>query len=148
MQRSAKPSTSLPNWRETAAAQPILCGEITPLIRYYRRCTRWEKGLLSILNSVNLRVSNWWDIILYIIKYRISHHGCYFFQAWEDYLHGQQTDKKILKRINELIKPLAVTPLQELANPNRYQQSRNAPAFRHGDIRRGGIIDFGKALPT
>ena len=134
MQRSAKPSTSLPNWRETAAAQPILCGEITPLIRYYRRCTRWEKGLLSILNCVNLRVSNWWDIILYIIKYRISHHGCYFFQAWEDYLHGQQTDKKILKRINELIKPLAVTPLQESANPNRYQQSRNAPAFRHGDI--------------
>lgn len=120
MQRSAKPSTSLPNWRETAAAQPILCGEITPLIRYYRRCTRWEKGLLSILNTVNLRVSNWWNIILYIIKYRISHHGCYFFQAWEDYLHGQQTDKKILKRINELIKPLAVPPLQESANPNRY----------------------------
>ena len=43
-------------------------------------------------------------------------------QGWEDYLHwqsvGQQsTDKKLLKRINELIKEITRTPFQGTGKP-------------------------------
>lgn len=31
-------------------------------------------------------------------------------QAWEDYLHWQQTDQKCVRRINELIKVITRTP--------------------------------------
>lgn len=31
-------------------------------------------------------------------------------QAWEDYLHWQKIDKKLLQRINELIKEITRTP--------------------------------------
>lgn len=38
-------------------------------------------------------------------------------QAWEDYLHWQETDKKILKRINALIKETTRTPFEGAGKP-------------------------------
>ena len=37
--------------------------------------------------------------------------------AWEDYLFWQKTDKKKLKRINELIKQATRTPYEGIGNP-------------------------------
>ena len=38
-------------------------------------------------------------------------------QGWEDYLHWQNTDRKLLKRINELIKEVTRTPFQGTGKP-------------------------------
>jgi len=38
-------------------------------------------------------------------------------QAWEDYLHWQHNDKKILKRINLLIKDINRVPFKGLGEP-------------------------------
>lgn len=38
-------------------------------------------------------------------------------QAWEDYLHWQQTDRKLLKRINDLIKEVVRTPFKGTGKP-------------------------------
>jgi toxin YoeB len=38
-------------------------------------------------------------------------------QGWEDYLYWQQTDKKIIKRINKLIEDIKRHPFQGLGNP-------------------------------
>lgn len=37
--------------------------------------------------------------------------------AWNDYLYWQQTDKKILNRINELIKTAERTPFSGIGKP-------------------------------
>ena len=37
--------------------------------------------------------------------------------AWNDYLHWQKTDKKILVRINELIKSCERTPFSGIGKP-------------------------------
>jgi len=37
--------------------------------------------------------------------------------AWEDYLYWQRTDKKILKRINQLIKEIERSPFQGIGKP-------------------------------
>ncbi|UKE49994.1 Txe/YoeB family addiction module toxin [Xanthomonas translucens] len=37
--------------------------------------------------------------------------------AWEDYLYWQQTDKKMLKRINDLIKAIQHDPFQGVGKP-------------------------------
>lgn len=37
--------------------------------------------------------------------------------SWEDYLYWQQTDKKILKRINELVKNIQRTPFEGKGKP-------------------------------
>jgi toxin YoeB len=37
--------------------------------------------------------------------------------GWEDYLHWQQTDKKILKRINNLIKDISRSPFDGIGDP-------------------------------
>lgn len=37
--------------------------------------------------------------------------------AWEDYLYWQQTDKKILKRINNLIKDISRSPFDGIGDP-------------------------------
>lgn len=37
--------------------------------------------------------------------------------AWEDYLHWQQADKKLLKRTNELIKAIKRDPFQGIGKP-------------------------------
>jgi len=38
-------------------------------------------------------------------------------QAWEEYLHWQKTDKRVLKRINELIKDISRTPYKGKGKP-------------------------------
>ncbi|EML9904305.1 Txe/YoeB family addiction module toxin [Morganella morganii] len=38
-------------------------------------------------------------------------------QAWEDYLYWQNTDKKTLRRINELIKAAQRTPFSGIGKP-------------------------------
>ncbi|MGB5597121.1 Txe/YoeB family addiction module toxin [Thiothrix litoralis] len=38
-------------------------------------------------------------------------------KAWEDYLYWQQADKKILKRINELIKAISREPFEGIGKP-------------------------------
>ncbi len=37
--------------------------------------------------------------------------------AWDDYLYWQQTDKKILKRINSLIENVMRQPFEGIGNP-------------------------------
>ncbi len=37
--------------------------------------------------------------------------------AWEDYVSWQKDDKKILKRINQLIKDIQRTPFHGIGNP-------------------------------
>ncbi len=38
-------------------------------------------------------------------------------QAWQDYLYWQQTDKKIIKRINKVIEDIKRNPFEGLGNP-------------------------------
>jgi toxin YoeB len=38
-------------------------------------------------------------------------------QAWQDYSYWQETDKKTVKKINELIKDIARSPFQGLGKP-------------------------------
>lgn len=38
-------------------------------------------------------------------------------QAWEDYLYWQKTDKKILQRINALLKEASRTPFEGTGKP-------------------------------
>ncbi len=38
-------------------------------------------------------------------------------ESWEDYLYWQQTDKKILKRINQLIKAIVREPYEGIGKP-------------------------------
>ncbi len=37
--------------------------------------------------------------------------------AWEDYIYWQKTDKKVLKRINTLIKDIARSPFEGIGDP-------------------------------
>jgi toxin YoeB len=37
--------------------------------------------------------------------------------AWEDYLYWQKTEKKVLKRINQLIKEIQRSPFQGVGKP-------------------------------
>lgn len=41
----------------------------------------------------------------------------FFSKAWEDYLYWQQTDKKVLKKINELIKDISRNPYEGIGKP-------------------------------
>ena len=38
-------------------------------------------------------------------------------QAWEDYLHWQKTDRKLLARVNDLIKEVSRTPFEGSGKP-------------------------------
>jgi toxin YoeB len=38
-------------------------------------------------------------------------------EAWEDYLYWQQTDKKITKKVNELISSTLRTPFEGIGKP-------------------------------
>ncbi len=44
--------------------------------------------------------------------------------AWEDYLYWQVTDKKILKRINQLIKNTKRTPTEGIGKPEPLKHDR------------------------
>ncbi|KGE78732.1 Txe/YoeB family addiction module toxin [Halomonas salina] len=37
--------------------------------------------------------------------------------AWEEYLYWQKTDKKVLRRINQLIKEIQRTPFEGIGKP-------------------------------
>ncbi|MDP2723276.1 MAG: Txe/YoeB family addiction module toxin [Bacteroidales bacterium] len=37
--------------------------------------------------------------------------------AWEDYLSWQREDKRLLKKVNELIKEIQRTPFERIGNP-------------------------------
>lgn len=43
--------------------------------------------------------------------------------AWEDYMYWQRSDKKTLKRINQLIKDIHRTPFEGLGNPEPLKHS-------------------------
>jgi len=38
-------------------------------------------------------------------------------EAWEDYCHWQNTDKKLLKKINALLKEIKRTPYADIGKP-------------------------------
>ena len=38
-------------------------------------------------------------------------------QAWEDYLYWQKTDKKLLERINKLVKDTSRSPFEGIGKP-------------------------------
>ena len=38
-------------------------------------------------------------------------------ESWEDYLYWQKTDKKMLKRINEMLKDIARNPYSGIGKP-------------------------------
>ena len=42
---------------------------------------------------------------------------CFSYQAWEDYIYWSKNDKKILKKINELIKDILRHPFTGLGKP-------------------------------
>ena len=42
---------------------------------------------------------------------------CWSLNAWDDYLYWQQTEKKILKRINALIKDIMRQSFEDLGDP-------------------------------
>lgn len=44
-------------------------------------------------------------------------------QSWSDYLYWQQIDKKIIKRINELIKDIKRTPFSGIGKPEPLQHN-------------------------
>jgi toxin YoeB len=41
----------------------------------------------------------------------------FFSKAWDDYLYWQQTDKKVLKKINDLIKEVSRNPYEGTGKP-------------------------------
>lgn len=43
--------------------------------------------------------------------------------AWDEYLYWQKTDKKILNRINELIKVITRTPFEGVGKPEPLKHS-------------------------
>ncbi len=44
-------------------------------------------------------------------------------RAWNEYLYWQKTDKKILKRINEIIKDIKRSPYQGIGKPEPLKHS-------------------------
>lgn len=42
---------------------------------------------------------------------------CFTENGWKDYLYWQKTDKKLIKRINELIKDIKITPFDGIGKP-------------------------------
>jgi addiction module toxin, txe/yoeB family len=43
--------------------------------------------------------------------------------AWEDYLYWQQNDKKIVKRINQLIKDIVRSPFDGIGKPESLKEN-------------------------
>ena len=42
---------------------------------------------------------------------------CWADDAWDDYLYWQQTDSKVLKRINDIIKDMKRNPFEGIGKP-------------------------------
>lgn len=45
------------------------------------------------------------------------------FDAWEDYLYWQTHDKKILKRINQLVKDISRNPFEGIGKPEPLKEN-------------------------
>lgn len=45
------------------------------------------------------------------------------FDAWEDYLYWQTQDKKILKRINQLVKDISRSPFEGIEKPEPLKEN-------------------------
>jgi len=43
--------------------------------------------------------------------------------AWEDYLHWQQTDRSMLRKINQLIKEISRTPFEGTGKPEPLREN-------------------------
>ena len=44
---------------------------------------------------------------------------CFSENAWEDYLYWQKIDRKILRKINALLKDISRTPFEGIGKPER-----------------------------
>lgn len=47
----------------------------------------------------------------------------FFSKGWDDYLYWQQTDKKVLKKINDLIKGISRNPYEGTGKPEPLKHS-------------------------
>lgn len=54
--------------------------------------------------------------------------------AWDDYLYWQKTDKKLLKRINELIKQIHRTPFEGIGKPEPLKENLSGWWSRRIDL--------------
>jgi toxin YoeB len=45
------------------------------------------------------------------------------FDAWEDYLYWQKQDKKMLKRINQLLKDISRSPFEGIGKPEPLKEN-------------------------
>ncbi len=45
------------------------------------------------------------------------------FDAWEDYLYWQKQDKKILKRINQIVKDISRNPFDGIGKPEPLKEN-------------------------
>lgn len=45
--------------------------------------------------------------------------------AWDDYLYWQQTDKKMLNKVNDLIKSFVRTPFSGIGKPESLKENLN-----------------------
>ena len=43
--------------------------------------------------------------------------------AWEDYVYWQKTDKKVVKRINNLVKDISRTPYEGIGKPEALREN-------------------------
>jgi toxin YoeB len=46
-------------------------------------------------------------------------------RGWDDYLHWQQFDKKVLKKINELLKDISRSPYDGIGKPEPLKHALN-----------------------
>lgn len=51
--------------------------------------------------------------------------------AWEDYLYWQGTDKKVLKRINSIIKDIQSSPFEGIGKPETLKHALSGYWSRH-----------------
>ena len=54
--------------------------------------------------------------------------------AWQDYLHWQKTDKRILKKINELIKEIQKYPFEGTGRPEPLKYDLSGYRSRRIDL--------------
>lgn len=62
--------------------------------------------------------------------------------AWEDYLYWQKTDKKKLKRINELLKHTMRTPSEGIGNPEQLKHDLQGYWSRRIDSEHRLVYSF------
>jgi len=66
--------------------------------------------------------------------------------AWDDYLYWQKTDKKILRRINTLIKETKRTPFEGIGKPEPLKHALSGYWSRRITDEHSLFIKFTKTL--